>query len=101
MAAKILIERKIKPELMGSFLEISLELRALAMRQHGYISGETLVSADQDDLHLVISTWRSYSDWLNWEKNEKRIEIAKRMDEFLLEPPVVRAFIDLWGSAAP
>ncbi|MCL0095948.1 hypothetical protein M1O52_05500 [Dehalococcoidia bacterium] len=56
MVAKILIERKIKPDSLGDILDLYMHLRSLAMRQQGYLSGETLVSADCDDEHLVISS---------------------------------------------
>ncbi|MCL0050823.1 antibiotic biosynthesis monooxygenase [Dehalococcoidia bacterium] len=69
MVAKILIERKIKPDSLGDILDLYRHLRSLAMRQQGYISGETLVSADCDDEHLVISTWHSLSDWQAWENS--------------------------------
>ncbi len=98
MAAKILIERKVKPNCLGDFLEISLELRALAMRQHGYISGETLGSTDVSGSHLVISTWRSLDEWKAWENNPERIAISERMGPLLEGSSVMRAFTDLWGS---
>ena len=98
MATRILIERKFKPESLGKLLELSLELRAMALKQPGYISGETLGSADQNDLHLVISTWRNLNDWKAWEKNPERVRIAKQIDDLLGEPTKARAFIELWGS---
>ena len=100
MSAKIIIERRIKQDCLGSILELSVQLRALAVQQPGYISGETLVSAEHDDTHLVISTWRNLSDWRAWEKNPERIKIAKEIEKLLVEPPSVKAFIDLYGSSA-
>lgn len=101
MAAKILIKRKVRTESLGDLLELYVRLRSMAMRQPGYVSGETLISAERDDVHLVISTWRTLDDWMAWEKNPERIEISEQIDRFLAEPPVVRAFTNMWGSAAP
>jgi antibiotic biosynthesis monooxygenase (ABM) superfamily enzyme len=95
MVAKILIERKIRPDSLGDILDLYMQLRSLAMRQQGYISGETLVSADRDDVHLVISTWHSLSDWQAWENNPQRLEIARRIESLLDEPSAVRAFTNL------
>ncbi|MCL0072987.1 antibiotic biosynthesis monooxygenase [Dehalococcoidia bacterium] len=95
MVAKILIERKIKPDSLGDILDLYRHLRSLAMRQQGYISGETLVSADCDDEHLVISTWHSLSDWQAWENNPERLGIAQQIESLLDEPSTVRAFTTL------
>ena len=100
MSAKIIIERRIKQDCLGSILELSVQLRALAVQQPGYISGETLVSAEHDDTHLVISTWRNLSDWRAWEENPERIKIAQEIEKLLVDPPSVKAFIDLYGSGA-
>lgn len=101
MATKILIERKIQRDSLGKMLELSLELRSLAVRQSGYISGETLISAEQDNEYLVVSTWRNQDDWRQWEKHPERQAIVEKMQGLLTEPARVRVFIDLWGSAGP
>ncbi|MDY6912403.1 MAG: antibiotic biosynthesis monooxygenase [Chloroflexota bacterium] len=98
MTAKVLIERKFRPESLGRLLELSLELRAMATKQPGHICGETLGSADHDNLHLVISTWRNLDDWKAWEQNPERIRISKQIDDLLIEPTKARVFIELWGS---
>ncbi len=100
MAVKIFIERRIKPDRLGDFLELSLQMRALAMRQPGYISGETLGSTDDDSIQLVISTWRSLKDWKGWEDNPERREIAEKMAGLLDAKSTKRAFTNLWGSGA-
>ena len=100
MSAKILIERRIKQDCLGSLLELSIQLRSLAVRQPGYTSGETLVSVEHNDVHLVISTWRNLSDWKTWENNPDRVKIAKEIEKLLTDPPSTKAFIDLYGSGA-
>ncbi len=98
MAAKILIERKIKPDQLGDFLELSLQIRSIAMRQKGYISGETLGSVDNDGTYLVISSWRSLEDWKAWERNSERAEIAIKIDNLLDGASSVKIYVDMWGS---
>ncbi|MBM3132238.1 MAG: antibiotic biosynthesis monooxygenase [Chloroflexi bacterium] len=101
MPTKILIERKIKPGSLGKLLELSMKLRAEAVRQPGYICGETLVSAEHDDEYLVISTWRHLEDWIAWLNNPNRAAIAKEMEKLLVEPPKSKAYVDLWSTGAP
>ena len=100
MAANILIQRKIKPDCLGNLLELSLKLRSVAVKQPGYISGETLVSSEHDHIHLIISTWRNLNDWKAWEDNTERKEISKEIDKLLEEPSKIEAFIDLYGAGS-
>ncbi len=95
MATRILIERKVKPDCLADFLELSLQLRALAMRQPGYISGETLGSTENDGRHLIISTWHSLAAWKEWENNPERQKIARKMVKLLDGKPIVRAFAEM------
>ncbi len=100
MATKILIERKIKPDCVADFLELSLQLRALAMRHSGYISGETLASTEDANQRLIISTWHSLDDWKEWENNPERQEIARKMKKLLDGESIVRTFTEMWTSGA-
>ena len=51
------------------------KLRFNAMNEDGYISGETLICAEDTRKVLVISKWQSLVDWNNWKNNDKRNEI--------------------------
>jgi hypothetical protein len=46
MAVKAIITRNVPLEKAGSLQPLLLKMRALAMEQPGYISGETLVNPD-------------------------------------------------------
>ncbi|MFO8101189.1 MAG: antibiotic biosynthesis monooxygenase [Dehalococcoidia bacterium] len=96
MATKILIERKVKADRLADFLELSLQLRAMAMRHSGYISGETLASTEDESRRLIISTWHSPGDWKEWENDPERQKIVKQMENFLEEKPIVRTFTEIW-----
>jgi heme-degrading monooxygenase HmoA len=83
MAVKVII-RRIVPEGRIEDLEPLLrELRTRAMRQPGYISGETLRRLDKPDEFLVIGTWSSQEDWNRWAKSQERNEIQGRIDTLL------------------
>jgi heme-degrading monooxygenase HmoA len=72
MAVKVLIYRKIKSRKEKELSEAVRALRFKAMSAPGYISGETLRSAEEPSIHLVISTWRSIENWNNWFNSPER-----------------------------
>ena len=92
MAVKILIQRKVKPGKEAQLNEIVRELRSQAMHAEGFISGETLRSIDDPSVHLVISTWKSISDWNTWLNSPKRQALQIKVNEVLAEPSIKTAF---------
>jgi len=72
MAVKILIKRSIGQQVVPVLRPLIVELRAHAMRQPGYISGETLKCVDRPGEYLVISTWESLDDWEKWLNSQDR-----------------------------
>jgi len=60
-----------------------LKLRSLAMVQSGYISGETLMNADDPEDYLVISTWKTLDNWQEWVANSKRQALQDEVDQLL------------------
>ena len=86
MAVKIIIKRKvsdIKAEQLAPFL---IKLRHLAMKQPGYITGETLKGIDPPRQTLVISTWESQKAWQQWLANPERVAIQAQIDVLVGEP---------------
>ena len=57
MSTRIMIERKFKSPITSEILQTIDEIRIKALRQRGYIGGETVVNADDDKDVLVISSW--------------------------------------------
>ncbi len=85
MAVKIIIKRKIPKAKEAQVLPLLLELRAKAMTQPGYISGETLINANDPEDYLVISTWKSAKKWKAWAESEERSETQERIEKLLEE----------------
>jgi heme-degrading monooxygenase HmoA len=83
MAIKVMITRTVPQEKAIEMIQLFRRMRALAMSQPGYISGETLKSLDRPDTFLVISTWRSPEDWEKWLKSTERQEIQVQIDALL------------------
>jgi len=84
---KVLMTRKLPEFVQGEEMEmlprissILIELRSMAFRQPGYISGETMRNIKDPHEYLVISTWKTIADWENWFANSKRAELEGRID---------------------
>ena len=86
MTVKVIIERSMNPENVEKAVDILTDLRTKAMRQRGYISGETLFSVDRPGTHVVVSTWENLSSWKAWVNNPERTEIASKIDTLLSSP---------------
>ena len=84
MAIKVLIKRVTKPgEDAKVLLTHILELRALAVRQPGYISGETLFNLDRPEECLVISRWTTLEQWQQWKRSARRNELNEKIEKRL------------------
>ena len=80
---KALIKRVVPQDKAREILPLFKRMRALAMEQPGYISGETLRNYNEPDEYLVISTWKSADDWQRWLESQQRQEIQEQIDSIL------------------
>ncbi len=80
MQAKILIKRKFVNGKKNEILSLLKEMRSSALQQPGYISGETLTSADQPQTLMVISTWEDMESWRGWKENNIRRTLDKMLE---------------------
>ncbi len=78
--------------LLPQLSEMLIELRNMANRQPGYISGETLRNVDENNEYLVISTWKSRGDWERWLKNQERADLEGRIDALLGASTVYKVY---------
>ena len=84
MAVGILIKRVIRHG--GNAKELLphlIELRALAVRQPGYISGESFFNLEDSGECLVISRWTTLEQWKQWMRDPRRIELDENMEKHL------------------
>lgn len=93
MAVKVLITRKFKEDGFDQAHKLLMQLRSLATLQFGYMSGETLVSADEPRKLVVISTWVSRKRWEEWHANEKRRDFSKELEKVLEHPETTEVFL--------
>lgn len=98
MTIKFILERSAKPGKKDELLELLRQLRAKAIHQPGYITGETLTSVDKPGTHIVISTWYSLSNWRAWENHPDRLELLPKIEALLTASPKVAVFMEPWAS---
>jgi len=98
MAIGVLIKRVTKHgEDAKVLLPHIIELRALGVRQPGYISGETFFSLDRPDECLVISRWTALEHWQKWNGDPRRVELDENMEKHLVAKTEYSIYgIGLW-----
>jgi heme-degrading monooxygenase HmoA len=92
MSVKIVIERKFKEAPTEKDLRVIDEIRVKALRDRGYIGGETVVNADNSKEVLVFSAWSSVDDWNSWYTKKDWEKLEKSLAPHLEEPAKIRIF---------
>lgn len=93
MLTKVIIKRKVAKGSEKEFFENLKNLRWSAMNQKGYISGETLICAQDTSRVLIISKWETLDDWKNWMNNETRKSLDARLGGFQENPTEYEPYV--------
>ncbi|MBU8847919.1 MAG: antibiotic biosynthesis monooxygenase [Desulfobacterales bacterium] len=80
MAVIVLIKRKVMPGNESLLEELYREMRSTALKQKGYIGGETLKRVDLKEELLIISKWQDIDDWSRWLVSKERMAYQERID---------------------
>jgi len=80
MTVKVVIKRRIPKEKEQALINLITQMRTVASRKKGYVSGETLWGVENPDEYLVISTWRTIEDWERWKNSEERNSLQIKID---------------------
>ncbi|MGD8388253.1 MAG: antibiotic biosynthesis monooxygenase [Desulfobacteraceae bacterium] len=83
MAIKVIIQRKVPKGKQEALVPLLMELRARAIKQAGYISGETLRNVADPEDYIVISVWQSVDAWKEWAAQPERKAIHDQIDTLL------------------
>jgi len=93
MLVKVFIKRRVKKDKVMEVFKQLRKIRYEAMKQEGYISGETMFDPDDAQKILVISTWQSMDNWLDWQSNQIRKSANAELDPFLEGPTEYENYI--------
>lgn len=83
MSVKILIKRHVPVSNHHDITALLHKMRALTLKQPGYISGQTLQRVDDPAECIVDSNWRSLDEWNTWFKSPERNAVQAEIDELL------------------
>ena len=93
MLVKIFIRRRIKEGKDKEAFMLLKKIRFNAMNHEGYISGETLISAEDPQEVMVVSTWHSMEKWASWKESEGRKGLDAKLEELQEEPTEYEPFV--------
>ena len=86
MLTKVLIKRRFRKENEREILHLLNQLRAKAMGMAGYVSGITMISAEDPQAMLVISTWEKLDHWLQWKDSAERKQFEAMLEVYQDQP---------------
>ena len=86
MLTKVLIKRRFRKGNEREILQLLKELRAKAMSMSGYVSGITMISAEDPQQMLVIGTWEKLDHWLQWKDSPERKQFEAMLEVYQDQP---------------
>ena len=86
MAVKVFIKRSIKRDQTAAAVKLLMELRSRALKQPGYISGETLVNHYDPRNIAMVSTWQTIDDWIRWQESDERAAKEDQLESLQVGP---------------
>lgn len=89
---KVLLTRRVKPENYRTLLGLLRDLRAGALHQAGYVTGETLVRGENPIEVLAIGSWLSETAWRAWSTSQERLEIEDMINPLLESKETVAVY---------
>ncbi len=93
MVVKVFIKRQVREGSAMEAFDLLKKLRSNAMNSQGYISGETLVSTNDQSEIMVVSIWHSIQDWTRWKESAERKTIDAQLEELQVKPTVYEPFV--------
>lgn len=86
MVSKIIIKRRFTEGKTRQIVALLNELRARAMHQPGYISGETFSQKGYPHNMVIIGTWQSMEDWHRWRDSPERHKFEDMLELYQERP---------------
>ncbi|WP_207063903.1 antibiotic biosynthesis monooxygenase [Motiliproteus sp. SC1-56] len=69
---KVMIQRRVPKELIDPYQQAASKIMLKAMQSPGFISGESLRNADDEEDRVVFANYRSEGDWSRWYHSAER-----------------------------
>lgn len=82
---KVILKRKVKPQNYARLLGLIRDLRAAALHQPGYITGETITRGNNPIEVVAMGSWLSEKHWRAWSTSQARNELESMVEPLLLE----------------
>jgi len=96
MPVQVIIKRKLLINNPQELIPLLSKLHSHAIKQSGYLSGETLRSIENPEDYMVVSKWETADDWTRWFQSKERREIQGRVDSILGE----KTFYEIFESVS-
>jgi len=93
MLTKILIKRRFQAGKTREIITLLNDMRSQAIKQRGYVHGQTLVQPDNPQNYLVISTWESLEMWRKWKDSETRKTIDAMLEVYQEGPTEYEEYV--------
>ncbi len=79
----VIIERHIADDFASYYENVCQEILSFATDEQGFICGESLQNAYDDNHRVVIAQYRSIQDWQIWHSSEQRHQIMAKLSPML------------------
>ncbi len=84
---KVFLTRRVRAENYERVMGLLTDLRAVALHQPGYVTGETVVRGDDPIEVVAIGTWLAEEHWQAWSTSKERLEIEDMIAPLLAGEP--------------
>ena len=92
MGVKVFLERTVRAGYENTVWEKLRDLRSQAVRQRGYMYGETWRSMDNPRTFVVVSVWGTREHWETWANDGFRRKMDESINPMLRKPCTIRVF---------
>ncbi len=93
MLVKVIIKREVAEGKEKEFFHHLKRLRMNAMNQEGYISGETLICAENTRTIVVISIWETLDNWNDWKHSDIRSEVDYSLRKYQTNETIYEPYV--------
>ena len=93
MLVTVIIKREVAEGREKEFFFHLKRLRMNAMNQEGYISGETLICAENTRKVAVLGKWESLDSWYDWKNSGVRAEIDNSLRKYQINDTLYEPYV--------